>query len=86
MQPNAKRVRCYVLALLAIYVGSYLVISRVGFRHADDIGAKGFYYVMPVEQWTRFSNTSLWAFYSPLSAIDCWLGTGRAAACDPMGL
>jgi hypothetical protein len=86
MLQNSKRACYLLLATLAIYVGSYLTLSRVGFRNADQVGAKGFYYVTPVGQLTRSVNTALCVLYYPLSGIDTWLGTGRAVASDPIAL
>jgi hypothetical protein len=72
--------------LLTLYVGSYYVLSRRGFREADELKWHGFYFVNPPRDsptWRRW-NYSLVTFYSPLIWIDNALGTGRTPASEPM--
>jgi hypothetical protein len=74
--------------LFCLYVGSYLVLSREGFAYADRVRAKGFWFFEPrgTVVW-RLSNYGCVYTYYPLIAIDCWLGTGRGPAAEPlMGL
>jgi hypothetical protein len=80
MLPRGGRAWYCLLAVLALYVGSYVALSRIGFRHADAMGAKGFYYVTPIGPWTQKTNSALCILYYPISAIDYLVGTGRPAA------
>jgi hypothetical protein len=75
----SRRRRLLILAtvLLALYVGSYLILSRRGFIRDG-------YFFPPQEtaSW-RVCNYRCVAFYSPLILIDNLLGTGkRPAACS----
>jgi len=68
-----------VLALL-LYVGSYLILSRIAYAKARADGDTwGFWYVEPTGP-----STETWYYwhclcrrvYAPLNGFDCWLGTG----------
>jgi hypothetical protein len=74
-----------LVALCFLYIGSYLVLSRAGFAYADTVGAKGFWFFEPRDSdlW-RVSNYGSVSTYYPLIAIDCWLGTGRPPAAEPL--
>src|SRR5437763_1083039 len=77
-----------VVALMLLYVGSYLALSRQGFAQADQWNAKGFYFFSPRDSalW-RVSNYGCAGIYHPLIAVDNNLGTGRWPAKEPlMGL
>jgi hypothetical protein len=77
-----------VVALMLLYVGSYLALSRQGFAQADQWYAKGFCFFTPRDSglW-RVSNYGCIAIYYPLIVVDNYLGTGRWPAKDPlMGL
>jgi len=80
MFARSVRVRYWVWGLLAMYLGSYLTLSRVGFQQADAMGVKGFYYVTPIGPVTRSLNCTLYLLYYPVMAVDNALGTGRPAA------
>jgi hypothetical protein len=73
-----------LIALLVVYVGSYLVLSRRGFADADRWDAEGFYFLPPEDtnEW-RFWNYTLVRVYYPLIVIDNGIGTGRPAASEP---
>jgi len=75
-----------VLAFLLVYVGSYAVLSRRGFRDADECGMEGGFYFLhpePTDAW-RMKNYGLVYLYYPLIFIDYEvLGTGRAVAFEP---
>jgi hypothetical protein len=77
-----------VLALgppVLAYVGSYYILSRRGFREADQYGFKGFYFVTPVYGGaSERANQQRFQFYWPLIQLDILLGTGRHPAADPM--
>jgi hypothetical protein len=84
----SKRQRWFTVVawlLLALYVGSYLVLSRRGYAEAKLYGFKGFYYLTPEnsDHW-RHWNYSLVYLYAPANAVDRWLGTGRYPASEPL--
>ncbi|NQT93174.1 MAG: hypothetical protein HQ559_10470 [Lentisphaerae bacterium] len=75
-----------ILALLLVYVGSYVILSRRGFREADKGGYSGFY-LLTLENSTAWElkNYGLVLLYYPLILIDVMLGTGRMPAMtEPM--
>ena len=82
---SERVVRLIALTLLMAYVGSYIVLSRRGFRHAESINAVGFYFFPPenTDTW-RTWNYGLVKFYYPLILIDVWIGTGRRVASEPL--
>jgi hypothetical protein len=71
--------------LLALYVGSYVALSRRGYAEADQYNMKGFYYFAPEESasW-RFRNYACAYVFWPLNAVDRWLGLGRYPASEPL--
>jgi hypothetical protein len=77
-----------VIPPLLAYVGSYYVLSRRGFREADRVGFKGFYFVSPRPPWegggSERENIQRDRFYWPLIQLDWMLGTGRHPAAEPM--
>lgn len=75
-----------ILVLLLAYVSSYLILSRRGFRDADEYNMVGFYFFLPepTDAW-RIKNYGLVLLYYPLIFIDNnILGTGRAVASEPL--
>lgn len=83
-----RRARIVLAAILLLYVGSYLVLSRHGFAQTDKLGAKGFWFFEPRDSglW-RLSNYGCVCIYFPLIVVDNCLGTGRWPAKEPlMGL
>lgn len=73
-----------VLALVAFYLGSYLVLSRRGFADADRVNGVGFHFFSPQDSaaW-RMCHRGCVVIYYPLIVIDNWLGTGRPVASEP---
>ena len=73
-----------IFALVLVYVSSYVILSRRGFREADEFNMMGFYFFPPepTDAW-RIKNYSLVYLYYPLIFIDNILGTGRAVASEP---
>jgi hypothetical protein len=73
-----------LICLLAVYVGSYLALSRAGFAYADAYDMNGFYFSPPEnsDRW-RFWNYTCVRLYYPLILVDNWLGTGRAVGAEP---
>jgi hypothetical protein len=60
------------------YVGSYLILSRIGFAEADQRGERGFFFFYPDgTEPTRSLNLVCIEAYRPLIALDNWIGTGR---------
>jgi hypothetical protein len=73
-----------LIALLVVYVGSYLVLSRRAFAEADRWDIDGFYFLPPEDtnEW-RFWNYTLVRVYYPLIVIDNGIGTGRPIGAEP---
>lgn len=80
-----KLLAAFAALLLALYVASYLWLSRRGYEQADEWNCAGFYYFtpQPTDAW-RQKNYGCAVVYGPLNAIDRALGTGRPAACEPL--
>jgi hypothetical protein len=71
--------------LLLIYGGSYIILSRQGYTHADQYKMKGFYYFTPedTDSW-RIWNYACVYVYWPLNVLDRWIGLGRYPASEPL--
>ena len=84
-----KRIRLVILGVMLFlpitYVGSYWAMSRRGFSMADEYDFDGFYFYLPEEtdQWQR-KETILRLLCFPLIHVDCWIGTGRRPASEPL--
>jgi hypothetical protein len=78
--PGKRRTWLGLGVLLALYLGSYLCLSRSGFREADRYEMEGFYFCSPDKPHAETVHFSCVTVYSPLIAIDRLLGTGRAPA------
>ena len=77
---KSRRLVSVCVALLGmIYVGSYFVLSRQGFRQADAAGFEGFYFCAPNRSAADSINNGLDTLYWPLIRVDVSLGTGREA-------
>jgi len=74
-----------VALLVAVYVASYLWLSRRGYDEADRWSCKGFYYFTPDDSksW-RVKNYGCAAAFAPLNALDRALGNGRSPAAEPL--
>ena len=75
-----------VLALgppLLAYIGSYAVLSRRGYVHADAVGSPGFWFVPPNTQRDVRTNARLRQLYWPLIRLEIALGQDRYPAHDP---
>jgi hypothetical protein len=72
-------------ALLLLYVGSYVALSRRGYAEADQFNMKGFYYFTPEDSdaW-RWKNYGCVTLFRPINAVDRWLGFGRHPASEPL--
>src|SRR5688500_4450999 len=62
------RLRTLLLAVtlappLLAYIGSYAVLSRRGYAHADSFGSPGFWFVPPMTQRDDKRNTELVGLY-----------------------
>jgi len=74
-----------VVVLLTVYLASYLVLSRRGYREADAWNMNSFYYFTPEDTdiW-RHTNFGCVLLFSPLNLIDRALGIGRPPASEPL--
>ena len=70
--------------VLFVYLGSYLVWSRITYRTAVAIDAEGFWFVSPDGHRQDPINAIVNSVYRPLIWIDVALGTGRQPAAAPM--
>jgi hypothetical protein len=71
-------------AALALYAGSYLVLSRQAFRRADADRTKGFYFCPPRDEAAYRLHRIGVVVYYPLIALDNLLGTGRPPGKEPL--
>jgi hypothetical protein len=73
------------LVVAAIYLAAYLALSRRGYLEADRYDLRGFYYLPPENsaRW-RYLNYGCAYLFLPLNKFDCWLGTGRPPAAEPL--
>ena len=71
-------------ALLCVYVGSYVILSRRGFDLSDQFDLRGFYFIPPedTDEWRR-AESDLRLLYLPLICVDYGIGTGRWPAPPP---
>lgn len=79
-----KRLKLILVVALLLYVGSYLALSRAGYRHADEYNVKGFYFCTPDSQINAIAHETAGIVYSPLIVLDVGLGTGRWPAKQPL--
>jgi hypothetical protein len=77
----------FVVSLwLALYVDSYVWLSRRPYARADEWHVKGFWYFSPENSaGRRVKNYGCVALFWPLNAVDRALGLGRGPACEPLG-
>ena len=80
---KASAVFCAV-ALAVLYVASYAVLSRAGFRRANANNLEGFYFCEPTSSDREKLNRALIDLYGPLLLLDRWCGTGRPPANSPL--
>jgi hypothetical protein len=80
-----KRLLLVFAALLVLYVGSYVALSRRGYAEADQYNELGFYYFSLEDSWAwRLKNYGCVYLFWPLNAVDRWLGLGRGPASEPL--
>jgi hypothetical protein len=73
-----------VVAFFSLYVASYTVLSRRGFKEAERYRMEGFYFV-PVDNPAMFRvHSALTLLYAPLIWLEQAAGTGRAPSSSPM--
>ena len=86
-QDDQKRaiIRSVIFTLLFVYVVSYVVLSRRGFKVSDRYDMEGFYFFVPedTDRW-RCAERTVRALYFPLIYLDYWIGTGRWPASEPL--
>lgn len=80
-----RRYLLLLTVLFAVYLASYLWLSRRGYAEADRWNLCGFYYFTPepTPAW-RAKNYGCAKLFGPLNAVDRELGTGRPPACEPL--
>jgi len=76
--------RITVLVLLMLYAGTYLALSRAGFRWADRTNVEGFYFVEPRNEVADKVHHACTIVYYPLILTDNLIGTGRPPAHAPL--
>ena len=70
----------------AIYIGTYAQLSRCAFAASRQYGIDGFWFVVPLTDESKLQNRKLNQIFWIAIQIDCLLGTGMPALCDPMTL
>ena len=73
-------ISCVTVVMSAFYVSSYYILSRNGFRYAEQVNIPTFFYFTPENDNDVRLNNALVRVYWPLNQIDNWLGTGRRPA------
>lgn len=73
-----------LIAAAVLYGGSYYCLSRHGYREADRMGFKGFYFMAPTTRINQSLNRMLLGFYAPAIMLDLIIGTGRYPASEPL--
>ena len=81
----SRRALVLLALLVAVYVASYMWLSRRGYAQADQWNCRGFYYFTPepTDVW-RVKHFGCARFFFPINALDRALGTGRSPACEPL--
>jgi hypothetical protein len=80
-----RRLAWAAAILLAVYLGSYLFLSRRGDAWCRPRGCIGFFYALPTDTprwWTLHKVCFL--VYRPANWLDRELGTGRSAVTSMM--
>jgi hypothetical protein len=73
------------VVLVAVYVATYLYLSRRGYEQADQWNCRGFFYFtpQPTDAW-RVKHFGCAYLFAPINALDRALGTGRHPGCEPL--
>jgi outer membrane protein assembly factor BamB len=79
-----RRLLLAVGFVVALYLVSYVLMSRVGFRYANMSESAGFYFVPPATPRGYAVHAFFVAAYSPLIALDNFVGTGRPPGEEPL--
>lgn len=75
---NRKRHYVFLTLTIAVYLASYVVLSRRGYAEADRYHSEGFFY-SPLERsgaW-QFKHYGCVILFWPLNQLDQLIGTGR---------
>jgi hypothetical protein len=81
---NRRRL-IFIGILLAVYICTYVGLSRRGYAEAREWHMVGFYYFTPEDSaFWAFKNYSCVCLFYPLNAVDRWLGYGEAPAKPPL--
>ncbi len=73
-----------VIMAFVLYVGSFLVLSRISIREAQRYHSHGYYFIEPINTSRDHINFSLYAFYWPLVQIDYFFNGGIGPATPPL--
>lgn len=79
-----RRHKRTAFCILLMYITTYLVMSRVGYRRADEYGLLHFWFVPPLSPATTIANDVCFVVFYPLVQFELLLGTGRGRASDPI--
>jgi hypothetical protein len=80
-----KRLRLFaIIGLLAIYVTTYFVMSRRGYQQSRAVGFKGFFFVLPHNEWYLQINRVCQIVFYPLVQAELMMGTGEHPAGEPL--
>lgn len=70
-----RRGRKIAFLCLALYVGSYAVLSRIAMSRGNTLGIPGYCFVTPATESAAVLNCACVAIYYPLIAIEDLCGT-----------
>lgn len=84
MAITKRQLNLSLVTFLVVWVGSYLLLSRIAFHRADEFSVKGFYFVNPEWKHGYSVHKALVVLYFPLIKIDQAVGSGREPACEPL--
>jgi hypothetical protein len=78
--------RADIAAIIAVvlYVGSFLVLSRIGIREAQKYDSHGYYFIEPTNTSRDHIHISLYVFFWPLVQIDRYINGGYGPATPPL--
>ncbi len=73
-----------VIIAVVLYVGSFLVLSRIGIREAQRYHSHGYYFIEPTNTSRDDIHFSLYVFFWPLVQIDYFFNGGIGPATPPL--
>lgn len=69
--------------LVALYLGTYLTLSRMGVERAVQVDSDVYYFFEPVNAEAEQAHLACCYFYLPLTTIEQWLGCRYAPVACP---